>query len=89
MGLDLNHFIGVFSAESSVYSGTKKITKKDLYFAKKQQELSNTIRFRRLTLLGHIVRLDLSTSAQKAMEKYFDAPYIPRRKNHFGLKAKK
>ena len=39
--------------------------------------MNKTIRFRRLTLLGHILRHNSSTLAQNAMENYFNAPYIP------------
>ena len=64
----LRRIIGVF--------WPKKMTNEDLYLTTKQQELSKAISFKRLTFLGHILKLGLSTSAQKAMEKYFDASYI-------------
>ena len=39
-------------------------------------------RLRRLGLLGHILKDDLHTHTQKAMDKYFDAPYIPNKKKY-------
>ena len=53
----LRRVIGVF--------WPKKITDEDLYLATEQQKLCKAIRFKRLTLLGHILRLHLSTPVQK------------------------
>ena len=82
MDLEKNHsrstqLISSESFPKSHWSILAEKIKKNLYHAKKQQELGKNIRFRKLTLLDHILRLDPRTPAQKAMDKYFDVPYIP------------
>ena len=62
----LRSVIGVFWPE--------KIPNEELYCKTSQIKLGSTIRNRRLTLLGYILRLSPDLPAQTLMEAYFQAP---------------
>ena len=67
----LRKVFGVFWPEKILYE--------ELYCKTSQIKLSSTIRNRRLTLLGHILRLSPDSPAQTSMDAYFQAPAKPTR----------